>query len=95
MNAAPNHPERTADLKARVNAEFDRVAQSFHAAAQHQSGRERQDTAALLEILEEHRAAVLANTDLGYFLDNWSNPHEQVRRLLATDPRVVALRAAR
>ena len=95
MNAAPNHPARTADLRARVNAEFDRVAQSFHAAAQHQSSHERQDTVALLEILEEHRAAVLANTDLGYFLENWTNPHDQVLRLLAADPRVAALRAAR
>jgi hypothetical protein len=95
MNAAPNHPERTADLKARINAEFDRVARSFHAAAQQQSGRERQDTVALLEILEEHRAAVLANTDLDYFLDNWSNPQDQVRRLLAADPRAAAIRAAR
>ncbi len=94
MNAAPNHPERTADLKARVNAEFDRVARSLHAAAQRQSGRERQDTAALLEILEEHRSAVLANSDLAYFLEHWAHPQDQVRRLLAADPRVAALRAA-
>ncbi len=53
-------------IKPRVGAEFDRVAEAFKVAATKQGEQDRMDTHAVIAILEEKRAEVMAQDRAGY-----------------------------
>jgi hypothetical protein len=83
------------EIKVRVNAEFDRVAEAFASVAARQTGEDQRDSAAVIAILEEKRAAVMANNSAGYFIHDWQELTDQVRQLIAKDSRYQAIKAAK
>jgi hypothetical protein len=53
-------------IKPRINAEFDRVARALQLVGSNQKERDRLDTAAIITILDEKRAEVMAKDQAGY-----------------------------
>jgi hypothetical protein len=49
--------------------------------------------AACLRLLEDKRAEVMGNERAGYFIHDWQELRDQVRRLIAGDPRFMAIKA--
>jgi hypothetical protein len=47
----------------------------------------------LIAILKELRAEVMAKNQAGYFIHDWQEPSDQVRQMIAKDPRFVAIKA--
>ena len=95
MTGTPSQIELAEQIKSSVNAEFDRVANAFHAIAQKQWGRKRVDTLALIRILEEKRAEVMMMEQGGYFICTWRELKDQVRQMIRQDDRYRAIRANR
>jgi hypothetical protein len=48
-----------------------------------------------IAILEEKRAEVMANDRAGYFIRDWQELGDQVRRMIGQDARYQAIKAAR
>jgi len=63
-------------IKRRVAAEFGRVGTAFRVIAGNQDDRRRARTEAVLLILEEIRATVMANDQAGYFIRDWQGDRE-------------------
>ena len=80
-------------IKPRVSAEFDRVAKAFAAVASKQQPRERDDTFAVIAILEEKRADVMAKDQAGYFIRYWQELTDQVRKMISQDSRYQAIKS--
>ena len=91
MTGTPNQIELAEQIKSRANAEFDRVAEAFRRVALIQTGQDRIDTVAIIEILEEKRAEVMAIPSAGYFIHDWSEPDGQVRQMIGRDVRYHAI----
>ena len=81
-------------IKEQVNAEFDRVCRALESAAGSQQKQHRADTRAMLAILEEKRAEVMARDEAGYFIHEWQELRDQVRLMIAHDPRYKAIKAS-
>jgi hypothetical protein len=77
-------------IKRRVAVEFDRVAVAFREVAGNQDGCRRARTEAVLIILEEKRATVMANDQAGYFIHDWQEIGGQVRQMIFHDARYQA-----
>jgi hypothetical protein len=82
-------------IKTQANAEFDRVANVLKSAATRQSRQDQVATQAIIEILEEKRAEVLANEQAGYFIHEWQELRDQVRRMIVEDDRYKAIKSAK
>ena len=82
-------------IKPRVSAEFDRVAKAFATVAGKQQPTERADTFAVIAILEEKRAEVMAKDQAGYFIRDWQEMTDQVRRSISQDSRYQAIKSNR
>lgn len=82
-------------IRHQVVAEFSRVAAAFEAASARQSEAKRAQTAIVLAILETKREEVLGITRAGYFIHAWQEIGDQVRKLIALDPRFQAVKEAR
>ena len=95
MTGTPSQIEWAEQIKPRVNAEFDRVAKAFAAVAGNQEEQARADTEAVIAILEEKRAEVMARDQAGYFIRDWQELSDQVRRLIGQDSRYQAIKARR
>jgi hypothetical protein len=95
MRGTMNQVEWAERIKHDVSAEFDRVAAAFRAVADRQTGDERGDTDSVIAIVEDKRAEVLAKGEAGYFIHDWQEIGDQVRRLLLADARYQAIRARR
>lgn len=95
MRGTMNQVEWAERIKHDVSAEFDRVAAAFRSVADKQTGDKRSDTNAVIAILEDKRAEVMAKGEAGYFIHDWQEIGDQVRRLLLGDPRYQAIRARR
>ena len=95
MTGTANQIEWAEQIKPRVNAEFDRVEKAFQSVARGQGETERQDTLTVISILEEKRLEVMANDKAGYFIHDWQELTDQVRRLIAHDPRYKEIQASR
>lgn len=81
------------EIRVRVSAEFDRVAKAFASVAARQTGQDHLDSVAVIAILEEKRAEVLSKDSAGYFIHDWQDLSDQVRRLIAKDSRYQAIKA--
>lgn len=92
MTGTPNQIEWADQIKPTVAAEFDRVSRAFEALMIHQGPEARKDTLTILEILREQRFAALNNPSAGYFIAEWRELSDQVRRGIAQDPRHQAIR---
>jgi hypothetical protein len=95
MTGTTSQIEWAEQIKLRVNAEFDRVANAFRAAAGNQAQQDRMETAAIIAILEEKRAEVMSNNQAGYFIRNWQELTDQVRQMIAQDARYQLIKANR
>jgi hypothetical protein len=78
-------------IRSSVHTEFDRVASALEARGGTQSEGRRSDTVAMIGILEEKRAEVMAKEDAGYFIREWQELRDQVRLMVILDPRFKAL----
>jgi hypothetical protein len=87
-----NQIEWAVQIKERVRAEFDRVAKALQSVAGEQAEQDRVDTQAIIAILEEKRAEVMARTQAGYFIHDWQELSDQVRRMIVQDPRYLAIK---
>jgi len=87
MTGSVNQIELAEQIKARVAGEFDRVAKALEGAAGN-----RASTRALIEILEEKKAEVMAKDQAGYFIVEWQELRDQVRLLIAHDSRYQAIK---
>jgi hypothetical protein len=82
-------------IKANVSAEFERVARALESRAGGQSEQHRSDTRAVIAILEEKRAEVMAKNQAAYFIHEWQELRDQVRTMIAHDSRYKAIQARR
>jgi hypothetical protein len=80
-------------IRSTVHTEFDRVASALEARGGTQSQTRRSDTIAMIGILEEKRAEVMAKEDAGYFIREWQELRDQVRLMVIQDPRFKAMAA--
>ena len=80
-------------IKAKVDAEFDRVRKVLESVATKKSPNDRTDLQAIIRILEDKRAEVMGNEQAGYFIQNWQELRDQVRQLIMGDPRYKAIKA--
>lgn len=94
MTGTPSQIELAEQIKLCANGEFDRVAKAFRAVAQKQFGRDRIDTWAIIEILEEKRAEVMATQQAGYFICTWRELKDQVRQMIGHDDRYRAIKGS-
>ena len=78
-----------------VDQEFDRVAAAFRAVGSKQDPIRRAETDSILAILEDKRAEVMGMDRAGYFIQEWQELRDQVRRLIVNDPRYQAIKADR
>ena len=90
MTGTPSQIEWAEQIRPRVDAEFDRVANALAGTA-----RDSAVTGALIAILEEKRAEVMANDHAGYFIRDWQELSGKVRQMIGEDARFQAIRARR
>ena len=95
MTGTVNQVEWAEQIKVRVSAEFDRVAKAFQSVADKQTEQDRRDTLAVIAILEEKRAEVMARNQAGYFIHDWQAITDQVRQMIAQDSRYQVIKANR
>lgn len=98
MRGTVNQVEWAIQIRANVGLEFGRVAKALGRVCLKQTGPDHTDTQAILAILEEKRAEVMAHDQAGYFIREWQEIRDQVRQMMVRDPRcqaIQALRAAR
>jgi hypothetical protein len=93
LTGTVNQIEWAERIRLQVDAEFDRVARALRTAARKQSHPDRMDTQAMICILEDKRAEVLANPKAGYFIHDWQELRDQVRQLIMKDDRYKAIKA--
>ena len=79
-------------IKRQVNDEFDRVAALFRSVAGKQGSGKRADTEDIIAIVEDKRQEVMSRNEAGYFIRNWQEISDQVRRMVLDDPRYEAIR---
>ena len=82
-------------IRPRVAQEFDRVSKVFHAQMKIQAGQQQSETRTILAVLEEKRAETLSNRMAGYYIREWQELSDQVRQLIAKDPRYQAVKDQR
>ena len=90
-----NQVDWAEQIKARVAVKFDRVAKALALVAGMQAEHYRLETQALIAILEEKRAQVMANEQAGYFVCEWQELNDRVRQMIMQDPRYHAIKATR
>jgi hypothetical protein len=95
MTGTPSQIEWAEQIKRQVNAEFDRVANAFKESADRQSKQDRLDIDAIIAVLEQKRLEVMTRDEAGYFIRDWQELSDQVRRLIGCDPAYQAIRARR
>ena len=74
-------------IRLTVAQEFDRVAKVLQAQVNIQTGQKQAETRTILAILDEKRAETMSIPSAGYFIREWRELNDQVRQLIAKDPR--------
>lgn len=95
MSGTASQVEWAQRIKRRVNDEFDRVAAAFRLIADGQNEHQRTDTEAIIAILEDKRAEVMSREQAGYFIHDWQEISDQVRRMIFRDARYQAIKNKR
>lgn len=95
LTGTVNQIDWAKQIKERVSRDFDRVANAMKSVAAKQVERDRSDTQALIDILEEKRTEVMAKDEAGYFIHDWQEPGDQVRQMIVKDPRYETIRTRR
>jgi hypothetical protein len=92
LTGTVNQIDWAEQIKERVSKDFDRVANAMKSVAAKQVERDQSDTQALIAILEEKRAEVMAKDQAGYFIHDWQEPGDQVRQMIVKDVRCGAIK---
>lgn len=74
------------------------MAKVFQAHVRIQTGQQQAETRTIIAILEQKRAETMSIPSAGYFIRVWRDLNDQVRQMIAEDPRhhlITAQRAAR
>jgi hypothetical protein len=95
MSGSDAQVEWAEGLKRLAGAEFDRVRAAFRTVALRQTGEARAGTEAILAVLAEKRAETMGIERAGYFIEVWQEIGDQVRKLIANDPRYETIRRGR
>jgi hypothetical protein len=67
----------------------------FQAQVSIQTGQKEAETRTIMAILEQKRTETMSIPVAGYFIREWRELHDQVRQLIAKDPRYLAIRDQR
>lgn len=94
LTGTVNQIDWAEQIKARVSKDFDRVSKAMKSVAAKQVDRDRTDTEALIAILEDKRAEVMAKDQAGYFIHDWQDLGDQVRQMIVKDPRYAAIKTS-
>jgi hypothetical protein len=92
MTGTVNQIAWAEQIKIEVEREFDRVREALASVATKQSSADRTATLAIIGILEDKRADVMRHREAGYFIHDWQDSRDQVRRMILEDPRYKAMR---
>lgn len=95
MTGTLSQIEWAEQIKPRVNAEFDRVARAFESKASTRENEDRSEIFAVIAILEDKRAEVMARDEAGYFIREWQELKDQVRLMIVQDSRYQAIKTSR
>jgi hypothetical protein len=95
MTGTVNQIAWAEQIKIQVNGEFDRVRRVLESAASKQSAKDRVGTEAIIAILEEKRAEVMARGQAGYFVHDWQELRGQVRELIVADSHYKAIKSSK
>lgn len=95
LTGTPNQIEWAGQIRLTVAEEFDRVAKVLRAQALNQTEDQQAETRAIIAILEEKRAETMSIPSAGYFIRVWQALDDQVRQMIAKDPRYESLRNQR
>ena len=95
LTGTPSQVEWAEQIRPRVAGEFDRVAKAFHAQMAIQTGQKQSETRTILTILEEKRAETLSIRLAGYYIREWQELTDQIRQMIAKDPRYLAIKHQR
>jgi hypothetical protein len=95
MTGTPHQIEWAEQIKPRVDGEFARVAQAFAETAHKQNAETRLDTLEVIAILQAKRTETMARQEAGYFIKEWQELGDQVRRMIFQDPAYAAIRERR
>jgi hypothetical protein len=93
LTGTVNQVEWAERIRTQVNSEFDRLARVLEVAALKQSEPARTDARAVIAILEDKRAEVMANQLAGYFIHDWQELRDQVRQMILNDPKYRAIQS--
>ena len=95
MTGTVSQVEWAQRIRRDVDADFSRVAASFQVIANSQNHERRASTEAIIAILEDKRAEVLASRQAGYFIRDWQEITDQVRQLIFHDHRYQLIKSNR
>jgi hypothetical protein len=95
LAGTPAQVEWAERIRLKVAQEFDRVAKAFDAQISIQTGQRQSETRTILAILEQKRADTMASQQAGYFIRDWQELSDQVRQMIAKDPRYQVIRDQR
>jgi hypothetical protein len=95
LTGTPNQIEWAEQIRLTVAQEFDRVAKVFEAQVRIQTGQQEAETRTILAVLEQKRAETMSIPSAGYFIRVWRDLNDQVRQMIAEDPRYQLIRAQR
>lgn len=95
LTGTPSQVEWAERIIPTVVQEFDRVATAFREMAARQTGQDQAETWRVIAILEQKRAATLANDRAGYFIRDWQELNDQVRQMIGKDAGYREIKEAR
>ena len=95
LSGTPGQIEWAKEIRLRAGAEFDRVAAAFQTVAAKQTGQTLIDTKAVIAMIGEKRGEVMAQSRAGYYIREWQELSDQVRRMIAQDSRYQIIQANR
>jgi hypothetical protein len=95
LTGTPAQVEWAERIRLSVAQEFDRVARVFQAQVSIQSGQKQAETRTIIAILEQKRTETMAMQEAGYFIREWQDLSDQVRQMIAKDPRYLAIKDQR
>lgn len=95
MTGTPSQIEWAVLIKPRVHAEFERVVLAFAQVAGRQAEPDRRETQTIIEIVRQKQDETLARDEAGYFIRDWQELRDQVRQMIARDPRFEEIRVSR
>jgi hypothetical protein len=95
LTGTPAQVEWAERIRLTVDQEFDRIAKAFQAQSASQTVEKQSETRTILEILEQKRAETMSIGIAGYFIREWQDLSDQVRLMIAKDPRYHFIRDQR